>query len=519
MNLALMFERAVDRYPEAEAVSEGGERLNYGEWSRRIASVTRGLYETGIRPGDRFGIISRNTGAVATLICALHRLGAVPVPLSFRWRSSDLAHAIVDAALAGLAYGDGARVEVDRALRDLSGSSLCRVRVGLSGGSPDGLVPYADLGSCPPIDPEGITYRSNDWSVILYTSGTTGRPKGVIRTHESDYMATLGMVLEHRWSRFERVLWAMPPHHTMGLHTLFGVVLLNGMLIPLPRFEPDTVLDLIGRSEVTALYLVPTAFHDLVRQAESRGLRLPPVSKLASAGAPIQPALVRSCLEVFRPDVFVNHYGCTEMNMISANHDLGSKPDSAGRPAIHSRIRLVVAERERKVGPHEVVARGDTGEVIVDMRSPQAFYGYLNRPEAMENAVREGWYFTGDVGYIDGDGDLRLAGRVDDMIISGGENIHPSEVEGVIRGHPLVRDVAVTGVPHERWGETVAAFIVPASPDLTAREIERFCLDSPELAPFKRPRHIFFVDAIPRSPAGKVLRRLLRRKTIYKRKV
>jgi 2-furoate---CoA ligase len=157
-----------------------------------------------------------------------------------------------------------------------------------------------------------------------------------------------------------------------------------------------------------------------------------------------------------------------------------------------------------------VVAPGDQGEIIASLASDEAFAGYWNRPDADARALRGGWYFTGDLGYIDDEGELHVAGRVDDMIISGGENIHPVEVEEVLARHPGVRDVAVVGEPDERWGQRVVAFVVPAAPALTAEALDAHCRGSADLAPFKRPRRVVFVQAIPKTASGKILRRLLR---------
>jgi 2-furoate---CoA ligase len=173
-------------------------------------------------------------------------------------------------------------------------------------------------------------------------------------------------------------------------------------------------------------------------------------------------------------------------------------------------LRVVEASRERRVGPDETVPPGRKGEIIASLDSEEAFAGYWNRPDADASALREGWYFTGDMGYVDDAGDLFVSGRVDDMIISGGENIHPVEVEEVLARHPEVRDVAVVGLPDDKWGERVVAFVVPRAAGLAASALDRYCLESPDLANFKRPRRIVFVDEIPKTASGKILRRLLR---------
>jgi 2-furoate---CoA ligase len=220
--------------------------------------------------------------------------------------------------------------------------------------------------------------------------------------------------------------------------------------------------------------------------------------------------LAEACARAFAPDVFVNHYGSTEIYTFSVRPDTASKPGSAGWPGIHSTLRVVRAGTERAVGPEEAVGQGERGEIIASLDSEEAFAGYWNRPDADARALRHGWYFTGDMGYVDDDGELVVAGRVDDMIISGGENIHPVEVEEILARHPLVGDVAVVGEPDEKWGERVIAFVVPRAAELTAAVLDRHCRESGDLAGFKRPRRVIFVEAIPKTASGKILRRVLR---------
>jgi 2-furoate---CoA ligase len=176
---------------------------------------------------------------------------------------------------------------------------------------------------------------------------------------------------------------------------------------------------------------------------------------------------------------------------------------------VHSTLRVVTASAERRVGPEEIAAPGDKGEIIASLDSDEAFAGYWNRPDADAKALRDGWYFTGDMGWLDADGDLWVAGRVDDMIISGGENIHPVEIEDLLARHDGVKDVAVIGEPDEKWGERVVAFVV-AAPGLTAETLDQHCRASGDLANFKRPRRLVFVAEIPKTASGKILRRLLR---------
>jgi 2-furoate---CoA ligase len=215
-------------------------------------------------------------------------------------------------------------------------------------------------------------------------------------------------------------------------------------------------------------------------------------------------------VKAFQPRIFVNHYGSTEIYTFSVRADAHLKPGCAGRPGVHSTLRVVTAASDRRVGPEEIVPVGGKGEIIARLDSDEAFVGYWKRPDADAKALRDGWYFTGDMGSIDAEGELFVSGRVDDMIISGGENIHPVEVEDVLARHPDVCDVAVVGEPDARWGERVVAFVVSANATLTAEALDHYCRESTALASFKRPRRIVFVETIPKTASGKILRRVLR---------
>ena len=350
----------------------------------------------------------------------------------------------------------------------------------------------------------------SDLSLILYTSGTTGRPKGVPRTHRNHAAGALAHALQCGYEWSERTLGVMPLYHTMGIHSLTSMAALNGAFVCQRDWSAAGALALIAGERLSALYLIPTLFYDLVHAPELAATDVTSVRKLAYAGAPMLAPLTEACVKAWAPRVFVNHYGSTEIYTFSVRPDVHRKPGCAGRPGLHSALRVVTASSERRVGPDEIVAAGDKGEIIARLDSDEAFAGYWNRPDADARALREGWYFTGDMGYLDADGELHVAGRVDDMIISGGENIHPVEVEEVLARHPEVRDVAVVGEPDPRWGERVVAFVVPVGDGLTPEAIDRHCRAEGTLAAFKRPRRVVFVAEIPKTASGKILRRLLR---------
>jgi 2-furoate---CoA ligase len=457
VNLARSLLAAAERHPEAEAVVDGDLRVTYSQLLERAARVAGGLAELGARHGDRVAAVVTCRHEAVELYWGTQWLGATLVPLSYRISQVDLDYCREDS---------GARVflEADVDLESLYG---------------DEQSPAADL-------------DEREESLMLYTSGTTGRPKGVPRSHRADRAGGLSQALQHGYRFGDRTLGVMPLYHTMGIHSLVAMHLMGGCYVCQPAWDPEEALRLVERERVTSLYLAPTLYYDLVHHPQLGGHDVSSVETLAYAGAAMTSALVHRCAEVFRPRLFVNHYGSTEIYTFSVQRDQMAKPGCAGRPSLNAQLRI-----------------GDDGEILCHMSSDEAFAGYWNRPDADEKAIRDGWYHTGDVGRFDDDGDLWILGRVDDMIISGGENVHPLEVEDVLAGHPRVAEVAVVGAPDERLGQRVVAVVVPGG-ELTPEELDEWCLGSDTLARFKRPREYRFVDALPKSPSGKILRRMIR---------
>jgi 2-furoate---CoA ligase len=502
VTLARLLALAALRWPDAEAVVDGGRRLTYAELYARAAGLGVAFRRLGVDRGDRVLIALRNRLEHVLAYWALQTIAAVPTPVNFRLSVAEMQYVAADSDPRVVLFEPETAAAV---LPAVEGRDVRLVFAG-SAPAPAGSVPFAHL-----LDAEadpGCTPGERDLSLLLYTSGTTGRPKGVPRTHRNHVAGALAQALQCGWTWGERTLGVMPLYHTMGIHALTGVAAVNGCFVCQPAWSAAGGLELIQAERITALYLIPTLFYDLVHAPELVRPGVESVTKLAYAGAPMLATLTEACVKAFEPQAFVNHYGSTEIYTFSVRPDVHRKPGCAGRPGLHSALRVVAASTERRVGPDETVPAGEKGEIIASLESAEAFAGYWKRPDADARALREGWYFTGDMGYVDADGELHVAGRVDDMIISGGENIHPVEVEDVLARHPGVRDVAVVGEPDERWGQRVVAFVVAATPALTAEALDAHCRDG--LASFKRPRRVVFVDAIPKTASGKILRRLLR---------
>jgi 2-furoate---CoA ligase len=364
-------------------------------------------------------------------------------------------------------------------------------------------IAFADLvlHSAPDAQARG---DAESWSVMLYTSGTTARPKGVPRRQRAERAAALAHVAQNLYAHGERTLGVMPLYHTMGVRSLLAMSLIGGAFICLRRFDIEHALGLIDRERVSNLYLVPTLYHDLVHHPLFAGSDVSSVHKLGFAGAPMTDGLLKTLQAAFKPDLFVNHYGSSEIYTFTIDQNALAKPGSAGRAGINQMVR-VVKLGARTVG--DIAAPGEEGEIIALLAGDESFEGYWQRPEADSKALREGWYFTGDTGFVDNDGDLFVTGRVDDMIITGGENVSPVEIESCLSLHAAVSEVAVVGLPDERWGKIVAAFIKRRAA-VEADDLDAYCRSS-GLANFKRPRRYVFVEEIPKSPVGKLLRRKL----------
>jgi 2-furoate---CoA ligase len=290
----------------------------------------------------------------------------------------------------------------------------------------------------------------------------------------------------------------------MGVRSLIAMSLIGGAFVCLPRYDTKRALALIEAERVTNLYLVPTLYHDLVHASEFASSNVSSVRKLGFAGASMTNGLLRKLNDAFRPDLFVNHYGSSEIYTFTIDQNAPAKPGSAGKAGINQQIRVV---KLNAASVSDLAAPEEEGEIIALLAGDESFEGYWRRPDADAKSLREGWYFTGDTGFVDRDGDLFVTGRVDDMIITGGENVSPVEIESCLSLHPAVLEVAVVGLPDEKWGKVVTGF-VKRKAQVSEDELDQFCRTS-GLADFKRPRRFVFVDALPKSPVGKLLRRLL----------
>jgi 2-furoate---CoA ligase len=497
LDLGNSFLASVERDPTALALVDGDVRLTYAEWYERISALVAGFDRIGLMPGDHLVTVLQNRWEAATLHWACQFAGIVITPINWRSKADEIDYCVENAEAKAVVF-EAASAEATRA----SPEARRRIRVSLDALQGDeigfaALLARGALAAEPRVGADA-------WSVMLYTSGTTARPKGVPRRQRVERASAIAHVAQNQYANGERTLGVMPLYHTMGVRSLLAMSLIGGAFICLRRFEAPAALALIAAEKITNLYLVPTLYHDLIHNDVFAGTDVSSVRKLGFAGASMTDGLLKELDGAFKPDLFVNHYGSSEVYTFTIDANAPAKPGSAGRAGLNQRIRVV---RLSATGAEDRAAVGEEGEIIAHLASDEAFEGYWRRPDANAKALRQGWYFTGDTGYVDADGDLFVTGRVDDMIITGGENVSPVEIESCLSLHPAVSEVAVVGLPDERWGKIVAAFIKRRS-TVDDNDLDRFCRTS-GLANFKRPRRYVFVNEIPKSPVGKLLRRKL----------
>jgi 2-furoate---CoA ligase len=498
LDLGKTFLQSVERSPDAPAIVDGARTRTYGQWHADIAAVAAGLAAMGLRRGDHVLAVLQNRFEMATLHWACQFMGLVMTPLNWRAKPDEVDYCVRDAEVRAVFFEP---VSADAVLGSTAAAALPKVAVNGASGGDAGfealLDGYRDAPSAP-------SAGADDISLMLYTSGTTGKPKGVPRRHRHERAAALAHVAQNLYGRGERTLGVMPLYHTMGVRSLLAMALVDGLFVCMPKFDAGQALRAIAQHKLTCLYLVPTLYHDMLAYRAQHGGDVSSVTKLGFAGAPMHDALLRRLKDVFQPRLFVNHYGSSEVYTCAVEPDATRKAGSAGKAGINTRIRVVALGA---AAPDERLPPGQEGEIIADLAGDEAFEGYWKRPDADAKSIRAGWYRTGDTGYVDADGDLFVTGRMDDMIISGGENISPVDIESVLSLHPAVDEVAVAGLPDERWGQRVVAF-VKRQADVDAAALDSHCRNS-DLLNFKRPREYVFVRAIPKSPVGKVLRRKL----------
>jgi len=498
--LRAAFETALAKYADRKAVTMGEQTLTYRELDRRANAVAHGLVERGVESEDRVALMLANRLEFVVADLALMKAGATRLPLNDMLTDEELKYMLADAR-AGTVIAGPSFVETLAAIEpDLP---HVETAIGISAGEPlpEGIEAFENLDGRADAPPDRDVAPS-DTQGHYYTGGTTGKPKGVIQTHESMTLNQYAHITELGVAGDETLLLMTPLPHSAGLF-LWAGLLTGAHAIIYPGFDPEDALAAIETHDVTWTFMVPTMIYRLLDSERLAATDTSSLSTLVYGAAPMTPARLEEGIDAFG-SIFVQFYGQTEVpNLITTfgkqehaaaiEGDTHDRLSSAGTPCLMSRVTVVDIETG------EPVPRGEEGEILA--KAPYTMAEYFERPEKTAETVTDGWVHTGDVGRRDEDGYVYLLDRESDVIITGGMNVYSTEVEEAIAGHPAVAEVAVIGVPDEKWGEAVHAVIVGDDGSASADAVISFAAE--RLADYKTPKSVEFVDEIPKTPYGK----------------
>ena len=501
-NIGLFLTKRAFRDPNLEAIFEpaSDRRFTYREFNERSNRIANTLLDLGVGFGERVGVLLMNGVEFLETFFACGKIGAVCVPLNWRLVPAELEFILSDSGTTALVFG----AEFEAGVTDLHSRSTSVHRwIRVSGASaspaPTFSLDYDELASAAGTAEPPTAGADDDLLFIMYTSGTTGLPKGVMHSHRTVAwgIITVNATADLRYK--DRYILALPFFHVGALNPALCIVHRGGTGIIMRAFDPVQAWELIEAERVTSMLAVP-AMLNFMLQAGQGGRSISTLRWIMSGAAPVPVSLIHEYIAL---GIEIHQvYGLTEScgpACLLTSDDAVERAGSTGKAFFHTGIRVVDGEG-RDCAP------GEPGEVLVS--GAHIMLGYWNRPKATAETVRDGWLHTGDIATMDADGFVTVMDRVKDMLISGGENVYPAEIENVILSNPKVGDVAVLGIPSSKWGESPLAVVVRRDASLTPEEVIAGCKG--RLAAFKMPKAVRFVDEIPRNPSGKILKRVLR---------
>ncbi len=499
--LGEMLARNARREPFRTALVFGDKSLTFAELDARVNRVANALAARGVQRGDRVAVLMYNCLEVIESYFACQKLGACPVPVNFRLAASELAYILEDSGSVAVLTDSQLALLAREAT---AGSDTVRF-IATTGEVAAGIESYRELLDSGAPEAPDVDVQEDDLAFLMYTSGTTGRPKGAMLTHQNLVMNTINWSIEMEARPGDVWLSGLPLFHIGGVNGILPFIYMAGtsVITPSTHFDPLESLRLLAKHRVTMCYFVPTQWQQICSLPEAKEIDTSLLRRALWGASQAPPSTLKLLVETFPAVGIVNAFGQTEMSsntcFLKAD-DAIRKMGSVGLPAINVEVRIV-----DKDGSDTAV--GEVGEIVY--RGPTVMKGYFNKPEATADAFSGGWFHSGDLVRQDDEGFIYVVDRVKDMIISGGENIYPAEVERAVERHPAVREVAVVGVPHPRWVETPVAVVVPAGEERpsTADIVEFLKVD---LASYKKPSAVVYVDELPRNASGKILKRDLR---------
>ncbi len=506
MNWSYVAERNAKEYPEREALVFEGRRITYRSLNERVNAVAKGLLDFGVKKGDVVAIHLFNCPEYAELTFAINKVGGIWLPVNWRLTGNELVY-ILNHSQAKILISEMEFYKTVASIKD----ELSSVRqfVGVGKDVPPGWTSYNDivkrnLG----VEVPHANVELNDLQRLMYTSGTTAYPKGAMITYGNVYWKNMAHIITMKLSCDERCLITGPMYHVGGMDLpLTSVMYLGGATaVILRRFVPVQILEAIQKEKITALFAAPAMLNVLFQEPTFENYDVSSLKIVIDGAEKIPLPVVDKFAQLLPTTYLLDGYGLTEtvagVSYMPLDRDIMTrKAGAAGKPIIGVRIRIV-DDNGRDV------PQGSSGEIV--LKGGQVFKGYWKSEEATAEAIRDGWFYTGDVGYFDEEGYLYIVDRKKDMIKSGGENIASAEVERVIYELPQIFETAVVGIPHPKWLEVPKAFIVlKEGQKLSEKDIIDHC--TLRLAKYKVPKEIQFISALPRNPSGKVLKRELRK--------
>ena len=505
MNLGQMLKLNARKYPETICLMDDGRSFTFPETNRRVCRLANALLDLGLSPGDKFSVLLENSIEIVELYLAAAKAGLVINPINFRLTADDVAYIASHAEAQAFVVHDRF-AEIYLQARDRIG--IPRGREIIVGQGRPGFMDYEELISRGAEREPEVKVRPEDTWILLYTSGTTGRPKGVLRSHESYVAFYLINAVDFDFRPGQRVLNVMPLCHVNSTFFTFTLTYIGGSTYVMPAmgFDPRRMLQIVEKARINFISLIPTHYALILALGdELKKYDLSSIKKLLCSSAPARVEHKQAIMRLLPGVELYEGYGSTEAGIVTVlyPHEQLTKPGSIGRESLGTDEVIILDAMKKPVGP------GEIGELY--SRGPMMFDGYFKDPEKTAAAFCGEWFSAGDMGYRDADGYLYLVDRKNNMIITGGEHVFPSEVENVLCGHPKVFDAAVIGVPHEKWGEAVCAVVIlKEGCSCEEREVIEFCAQ--KLARYKVPKQVRFIrqEEMPRTATGKILHRILR---------
>ena len=512
MNTTELLTIACAIVPDRTALVFEGKPFAYQELQSRVNRLANALSDLGVGRGDRVATIQVNCNQIVETYFAAARLDAILVPLNFRLRGDELTHMLNSAEPAVLFVG-GRYVDLVKSISNqvIPPNYIASLEERVGG---EWLF-YEDLiDSSSPEEKHFPGGDDEDTTILMFTAGTTGTPKGVMLTHQSFTSYLLANVTPPDRDLEERNLLSVPLYHIAGMQAVMASIYGGRTTIIMRQFEPLGWMELVQRERASRAMIVPTMLKQVLNHSQFRHYDLSSMEVITYGAAPMPLEVIRRAIQELPGTRFINAFGQTEtastITMLPPeDHVLDGSPQeverklkrltSIGKPLEDVEV-AIMDEDGRPVAP------GEAGEIVA--RGPRIMKGYWKQEEDTESTIKGGWLYTGDLGYQDEDGYIYLAGRARDFIKRGGEMISSEEVEGVLMSHPGVEDAAVIGVPDVDWGERVRAIVVRKDELVTEEELIEHCHQ--RLASFKKPESLVFADQLPRNSLGKVLKRVLR---------